>query len=134
MFQYYNPNPKYNGNNKGWRQNDCTVRSLCAALNIDWIKSYNILCKSGLEECVMPHDMIAYNNAIKKLGFKLVKVCKDGELTVKNICILSRKSNNTYLCKCHNHVVCCKNGIIMDTFDSSNLNVERYWIKNERMG
>ena len=128
-FQYYNPNPKWNGKNKGYKQIDCTVRSICAATNLSWVQAYKLLTKAGLEEYTMPHDMIAYTKVLHNLGFKTIKKCKKGELIVKDIVNLSKKNNNIYICKSSNHVVCCKNGVLLDTYDSSNKEVTQYWIK-----
>ena len=130
MFKYFNPNPKHNGTNRGWRQVDCTVRSICAATDMSWVQAYRLLTDIGLEEFTMPHDMIVYRKAIESLGFKSVKKCKKGELTVKDVAALSKKTNAVYICKTNNHVVCCKDGIILDVFDSSEKEVTQFWIKS----
>lgn len=130
MFKYFNPNPKWDGKTRGWKQVDCTVRSICAATDLTWIQVYKLLTKAGLEEYTMPHDIVSYSKVLKNLGFKSIKKCKKGEFTVRDICNLSKKNNSIYVCKCINHVVCCKNGQILDTYDSSHKEVLQYWIKD----
>lgn len=128
MFKYFNPNPLYDGNKKGWKSVDCSVRSICAATGISWDIVYNALCKVGLDSFTMPHELSTYHRTIIRYGFKLVKRCKNKELKVKDIVKLSAKNKSTYLCKIENHYVCCKNGDILDTWDSSEYYVSHYWI------
>ena len=129
MFKYFNPNPKYDGKNQGYKQIDCTVRSICAATGFSWEVVYLLLTKRGLKEFTMPHDMIVYRKVVESLGFDFVKKCKKGELTVRDIATLSKKTKAIYLCKCFNHVVCCRDGNILDTFDCSEREITQYWIK-----
>ena len=131
MFKYFNPNPLFNGNKKGWKSVDCAVRSICAATGINWKSVYINLCKTGLETFSMPHELYTYHRTITKIGFKLVKKCKDKELKVKDLVKISKSKNITYVCKVKNHYVCCKNGCILDTWDSSELYIEQYWIKTD---
>ena len=127
MFQYFNPNPLYNGNKKGWKSVDCAVRSICAATDLDWVTFYKELCNSGMQLFCMPHELVTYDKVVTKLGFKLVKKCKQKEIQVKDIAKLTKNSSQIYLCKTNNHYVCCKNGCILDTWDSSKCYVLRYW-------
>lgn len=129
MFKYFNPNPIYDGKNKRWKHVDCTVRSICAATDLTWEKAYNLLSTIGLHEYVMPNDMVAYTKAITSLGFRSVKKCKKGTTKVKDIANQSKKGNKVYLCKVKNHVVCCREGNILDTWDSSDCLVTQYWEK-----
>ena len=131
MFKYFNPNPIYDGKNKAWKHVDCTVRSICAATDKSWREVYKLLSDVGLKEYVMPNDMIAYIKVISSLGFKSVKKCKKGQTKVKDIANRSKKENKVFLCKVKNHVVCCKNGDILDTWDSSEQLVTQYWEKQE---
>lgn len=129
MFKYFNPNPIYDGKNKAWKHVDCTVRSICAATGKGWHEVYKLLTEVGLAEYVMPNDMLAYKRVITELGFKSVKKCKTGEKKVKDIANQSKKERKVFLCKVNNHVVCCKDGDILDTWDSSDCLVTQYWEK-----
>ena len=129
MFKYFNPNPLFDGNKKGWKSVDCAVRSICAATGTSWQSVYNNLCRIGLETFSMPHELSTYHRTVTRIGFKLVKKCKEKELKVKDLVKFSKSKNITYLCKVKNHYVCCKDGYILDTWDSSDLYIEQYWIK-----
>lgn len=129
MFKYFNPNPKYDGKNQGYKQIDCTVRSICAATGLSWKVVYLLLSKCALKEFTMPHDMVVYRKTIESLGFNFVKKCKKGELTVRDLANLSKKTKTIYLCKCMYHVVCCRDGNVLDVFDSSEKEVLEYWSK-----
>lgn len=127
MFRYFNPNPLYDRKNKTWKHVDCTVRSICAATGKSWHDVYKLLTEVGAQECVMPSDMVAYIKVITRLGFRSVKKCKSGEAKVKDIAVRSKKEGKTFLCKVNRHVVCCKDGDILDTWDSSEQWVTQYW-------
>ena len=77
MFKYFNPNPKYDGKNQGYKQIDCTVRSICAATGLSWEVVYLLLSKRALKEFTMPHDMVVYRKTIESLGFNLVTISAD---------------------------------------------------------
>ena len=130
MFKYFNPNPKYDGKNQGYKQIDCTVRSICAGTGLSWKVAYLLLSDQGLKEFTMPHDMVVYRKTIESLGFSLVKKCKKGKLTVRDIANLSKKTKAIYLCKCMRHVVCCRDGNVLDVFDCSEREVLEYWVKS----
>ena len=129
MFKYYNPNPIYNGKNKIWKHVDCTVRSICAATDLSWKEVYQRLSNVGLREYVMPSDMVAYINVITSLGFRNVKKCKKGSIKVRDLANQSKKEKKIFLCKVDRHVVCCRGGNILDTWDSSDCLVTQYWEK-----
>ena len=129
MFKYFNPNPLFDGNKKGWKSADCAVRSICAATDLDWHTVYNGLCKVGGETFSMPHELSTYHRAVMRVGFKLVKKCKSKELKVKDIAKLSKENNRAYLCKVNNHYVCCRDGNVLDTWDCSEYYVSQYWIR-----
>lgn len=129
MFKYFNPNPLFDGNKKGWKSVDCAVRSICAATDLNWTTVYDILCRVGRETFSMPHELSTYHRVVTtKYGFKLVQKCKSFELKVKDIVKLSKKDKRIYLCKVKNHYVCCKSGVILDTWDSSECYVSQYWV------
>lgn len=133
MFRYFNPNPLHDGNKKGWKHVDCTVRSICAATGLTWVEAYKKLCDAGLKRYVMPHDMIAYNEVLKSLGFSRVKSCgKKENIHVKDLAKKSKKERKIYLIKVNNHVVCLKGGDIYDTWDSSECIIQQYWEKEDK--
>ncbi len=125
MWKYFNPNPLYNGKDKGWKHIDCTVRSICAATGLSWLQVYDKLVCAGRKLYVMPHDMVAFADVLRRLGFRRLKSNKK----VKEIAALSKSDNKIYICKSNRHVVCCRNGNILDTFDCSNYIINEYWIK-----
>ena len=129
MFKYFNPNPLYDGNKKGWKSVDCAVRSICAATGKDWLTIYNLLSIAGRQTFSMPHELSVYRKVVLDLGFRLIKNCKKGELKIKDLVQLSKKNNDIYLCKVNNHYTCCNNGILLDTWDCSECEVTQYWIK-----
>lgn len=129
MFIYYNPNPR-SKNQEKWKHNDCVVRAICAATGHSWESVYEILISLGKSKCLMPNDNIVVTIVLEELGFNKVKQCsiKDN-LTVKDISNKSKKDHRRYICRTGKHMVCCREGYIMDTWDSSNEIVKQYWVK-----
>ncbi len=128
-YLYYNPNPN-SYKEKGWKHNDCVVRAICAATGFSWSDIYKILVAIGKNNYVMPNDNLAITIALEKLGFFKVKRCsKKDNFTVKDIASKSKKDHRRYICSTGRHMVCCREGYIMDTWDSSNELVKEYWIK-----
>ena len=95
MFKYFNPNPLFDGNKKGWKSVDCAVRSICAATGNTWEQVYKDLCTTGLKFFCMPHELSTYHRVITKNEFKLVKKCKEKKLKVKDLVKFSKSKNIT---------------------------------------
>ena len=129
MFNHYNPNPLYDGKKKPWKHGDCVVRAICAGTGMTWKDVYRKLVEEGEKSYTMPNDQVAYSKVLGQLGFEEVKRCKAGEMTVKDLCGISKKGKSILIVKVKRHLTGIKSGIINDTWDCSDQEVLQYWKK-----
>lgn len=121
MFNYWNPSPT------GSRVGDCSVRAVSKALDIDWESAYTMLALKGFEMGDMPNANAVINAVLRSKGFErhtIPNTCPDC-YTIGNFA--DENSSGTYVLGTGNHVVTIVDGIIYDSWDSSNEIPLFYW-------
>lgn len=121
MFNYWNPSPT------GSRVGDCSVRAVSKALDVDWESAYTMLALKGFEMGDMPNANAVINAVLKSKGFErhtIPNTCPDC-YTIGNFA--DENSSGTYVLGTGNHVVTIVDGIIYDSWDSSNEIPLFYW-------
>ena len=123
-FKYYNANPK----NK--HTTDCVVRAICTALDQPYNKTIKELSELWIETGYQMSDVKCYGKYLESKGFVKYKQ--------------PRKPDNTKytgkefvkifegVCVAHlggNHVVCVKNGKVLDIWDSTEGCIGNYWAR-----
>lgn len=116
---FYNPNP--DGRNVG----DCTVRAISKAMDQDWDKTYWGLCVEGALMHDMPSANAVWGSYLKKNGF-LREMVQD-DVSVRDF--VDQHPNGTYLLSLSGHVVCARDKVLYDTWDSSNEIVIYFWTR-----
>lgn len=123
MYEYYNPNPA--GRNVG----DCAVRALAKALGIDWEESYMMLATAGYNMADMPNANSVWGAVLRMNGFYregLPSTCPDcytaGDFARDN-------PVGVYVLGFGTHVATVKNGILYDSWDSSQEIPQFFWTK-----
>ena len=121
MWQEYNPNPN------GARVGDCAIRAVSKALDKDWKDTYLELCLKGLMMCDMPNANCVWGAYLRDNGFVRYMLPNDYPeyYTVKDFC--SDYKEGTYVLALNGHVVCVKDGVLYDSWNSENENVIYYW-------
>ena len=127
-FEYFNPNPLDSKKRKNWNKLDCSVRSICCAIGLDWVSAYKELCDAGLSIYDMPDSKDAIEIVLKKYGFEWVKQ-KKGEKKPYVSDFAKDHKNSICVLSCCGHVLCTKNGKYYDTGDSGNMKVFGWWKK-----
>lgn len=135
-FEFYNPNPMYRetpkSRNKPWHRGDCTVRAICAALDMRWQDAYTKSFIYASEIFDMPDSKIGFEHVLNKFGFIKVsfgKVMK-GQKRPKLHDFADEHSSDICIADCGNgYYVCCRNGNYYDTKDSGFMTVYSYYIK-----
>lgn len=126
-FIPYNPNPL--GKDVG----DCVIRSISKALNYDWEKTYIELVIQGHMMCDMPSSNAVWGAYLLSKGYEevsIMKRCTDC-YTINDFCKDNPKG--VYIIGTGNHVVCCMNGNIYDSFNSGNMTPLYYFKKKEEI-
>ena len=111
MYRYYNANPL------GRKVNDCTVRAIALATNESWDSTYNYLSDYAQQEAVMMDNVIYIDKFLDKNFEKIYTNAKGYNMTVDDVS--KRWYKGTYLITMKNHITCCIDGVIYNTFNPS---------------
>lgn len=125
MLEYvpYNPNPT--GKNVG----DCTVRAISKALNKTWEEVYISLALQGFRMGDMPSANVVWGAYLKKNGF-IREIVPDSCPDCYTMANFSEDHPfGTYILALSGHVVCMKNGVLYDSWDSSGEIPLYFWYK-----
>ena len=119
-WEYYNPNPQYR------RVGDCTVRAISKVLNQEWEDTYIWLCVYGFYNNDMPSSNHVWGSYLRDMGFvRYANQCDC--VSVK--CFCEENPTGTYVLSLNGHVVTVIDGVLYDTWDSSEETVLFYWKK-----
>lgn len=119
----YNPNPA--GRNVG----DCAVRAITVALDIDWEDAYELLARAAFNMADMPSSDSVISAILRSNGFYrdiVPNTCPDC-YTVKEFA--KDHPVGVYVVKTNEHVVSILDGIVYDSWNSSNEIPIYYWYK-----
>lgn len=125
MFEMWNPSPL------GTRVGDCSVRAVSKALNVDWETAYAMLSLKGYELCDMPNSNAVINAVLKEHGFEkgiIPDTCPDC-YTIGTFA--DETPSGTFVLGTGDHVVAVVDGMVYDSWDSSNEIPLFYWKKKE---
>jgi len=112
----------YNANAINRFTDDCVLRSLSCATNKSWDYVYDYLSDIAQYEGTLLDKKDFVRNYLDRTYKRLYGLSgKVGEIS-------GMFPNNTLLITTGNHIVCSKNGIIYDTFDCRDKEVEFVWI------
>lgn len=125
MWLEYNPNPA--GRNVG----DCSVRAISAALGVDWETAFALIAKAAFQMADMPSSNSVWGAVLRQHGFyrhTIPNTCPEC-YTAEDFC--RDHPHGVYVLGFGNHVATVKDGIILDSWDSSNEIPQYYWSKGE---
>ena len=126
MFQYYNPNPS--GRNVG----DCAVRAVSAALDIDWEDAYARIAANGFAMNDMPSSDSVWGSVLRQEGFRRASIpetCPDC-YTTEDFAL--EHPEGVYVLGFGTHVSTLRDGIILDSWDTSGLVPQYFWYRKEK--
>ena len=114
MWQFYNPNPHGN------RAIDCTVRALCKALDTDWDTAFCMIAAKAFDLGNMPSANVVWGAVLRERGFEreiIPNTCPDCYTAAD---FITDHPQGTYVLTFENHVATVVDGILYDTWDSTN--------------
>ena len=123
MYEEYNPNPISR------RVGDCAVRALAKALDLTWEQVYSLLTVNGFLMGDMPSSDSVWGAVLRQNGFYrevIPNKCPEC-YTAEDFCIDNPKG--IFILCCGGHVATVVDGVLYDTWDSSNLVPQFYWHK-----
>ena len=112
-YLHRNPNPKEK--NVG----DCTVRAICLATGQEWDKVYLDLCIQGYMMSDMPSSNDVWGKYLIDRGWNYKRLQDTCPFcyTVNDFC--EDYPKGTYIVATGSHVICIRDGMILDAWDSS---------------
>ena len=124
VFQYFNANPM------NQNTNDCVIRSISAASDMEWEDVLMDLTKFGIEHCMMPDDPELYPKYLKAHGWKKHKQPKKSNGKKYKACEWAPTFKGTAVAHVgQHHMVMISHGKVWDTWDSTDGIVGNYWTK-----
>lgn len=122
---------KLNVNPLGRNVEDCTVRALATALNIDWDSAHDLLCEASKNMATMPHADEVMSAILRGYGFNRAVIpntcpdCYDAE----DFCM--DHPRGVYVLGFGGHVATVIDGVLMDSWDSSGLVPMYYFYRKD---
>lgn len=127
VWREFNPNPA------GRRVGDCAVRAISAALGVDWETAYNLIADAGYNMADMPSSDSVWGAVLRQNGFYRSAVpnsCPDC-YTAEDFC--RDHPRGTFVLGFGGHVATCVDGLLYDSWDSSQEIPQFYWNKKGKV-
>ncbi len=124
-WEYYNPNPTER------MVGDCAVRAVSKALDIDWEKAYTLIMLNGYQMGDMPSSNAVWGSVLRENGFyrkSLPDECPDCYTAAD---FARDHPHGTYVLGFGTHVATLKDGIIYDSWDSSQEIPQYFWFRKD---
>lgn len=114
-YRYYNPNPLQKS------VGDCAVRAISAALNISWDESFQGIIRQAYEMADMPSSDSVWGAFLLTHGFKRKAIADTYPDTYTAGDFARDNPHGTFVLAFGGHVATIHNGILYDSWNSSNL-------------
>lgn len=124
-YQHYDPNPVRTG------AGDCVVRAICKAENKDWGTIYIDLSVEGMALGELPNANMVWDSYLRRQGYKryaIPNTCPDC-FTVGQFA--DTYPVGTYILGTGTHAVTVRDGVLYDSYDSSNKIPLYYYFKGD---
>lgn len=120
-WKWYNLNPA--GRNVG----DCAVRAVAMALDTDWETAYSLIAEAGFRMADVISSNAVWGAVLRQNGFyrsAIPNTCPDC-YTAEQFCI--DHPSGVYVLGFGNHVATVRDGILYDSWDSSQEIPQYFW-------
>ena len=125
MWERYNPNPA------GRSVGDCSVRAIAKALDTDWETAYAKIAAAGFQMCDMPSSDSVWGAVLRINSFKretIPNTCPDC-FTAEDFC--RENPEGVFVLGFGGHVATAVDGVLYDSWDSSEEIPIYFWRKDE---
>lgn len=112
MYIEYNPNPE------GKNTDDCTIRAISKALDIDWDTAYVLLAYAGLMHRDMMHKNYVWGSLLEEHGFHRVSIPDTCPQCYSVRQFAADNPRGLFVLGTGSHVVTVKDGAWYDMWDS----------------
>ena len=121
----------FNENPTGRNVDDCAVRAVSVALGVNWERAYALMAVAGFSMGDMPNSNSVWGAVLRQHSFKRVSIpntCPDcytaGDFARDH-------PHGVYVLGFGTHVATVKDGVLYDSWDSSNEIPQYYWTDEE---
>lgn len=98
---------------------DCAVRAISAALGLTWYEAYDLLCDEGRRSCNMPSGDEIWGNVLLNHGFRRYAIPNNVPLGYAAEDFAIDHPDGVYVLAFGGHVATVRDGVLMDSWDSS---------------
>lgn len=123
MYVHFNNNPVSR------KVGDCAVRAVSAALGVDWEEAYNLIADAGYAMGDMPSSDSVWGAVLRQHGFYRAAIpnsCPDC-YTAEDFA--ADHPSGVFVLGFGGHVAAIRDGVIMDSLDSSQEVPVYYWYR-----
>lgn len=124
-YVHYQPNPV------GRNVDDCAVRAVAKALDIDWEAAYALIVANGFQMGDMPSSNAVWGSVLRQYGFYRAVVpntCPDCYTAAD---FAHDHPSGTYVLGFGGHVATLKDGDVYDSWDSTAMSPQYYWYRKD---
>ena len=117
----------FNNNPVSRNVGDCAVRAVSVALGIDWETAFALIANNAYQMGDMPSSNAVWGSVLRQHGFKrsvIPNSCPDCYTAEQ---FAADHPHGTYVLGFGNHVATVKDGVILDSWDSSQEIPQYYW-------
>lgn len=127
----------FNANPKQKKCGDCVIRAISVALDMTWEDTIRDMTEFGIKKGYIINDQKLYPLYLKEKGFIEMKEPRSSSNLKMSVNETIRKgyfkeSDVVVANVGSHHVVCIKNKMVLDTWDSTNQTMHKYWIKGQK--
>lgn len=117
---------KKNLNPKGKITGDCVTRALAEVLDISWEEALKVQYEKALEMSLSLDDTKVADRILKERGFRVIGRVAGIKVETADKVV----GNKTAILRTAHHLVACKRGYYIDSWDSGYKGVYKYWVKD----
>ena len=125
MWQYYNNNPT------GRSVGDCAIRAVSVALGISWEEAYSLIAAMGYAMGDMPSSDAVWGAVLRQNGFYRQSIPDTCPMCYTASDFASEHPRGVYVLGFGGHTASIRDGILMDSWDSSMCIPQFYWYRKE---
>ena len=126
MWRYFQNNPA------GRAVGDCAVRAVSAALGISWEDAYREIADAGFDMADIPSSNAVWGAVLRKHGFYRANIpdfCPDCYTADE---FAHDHPKGVYVLGFGTHAATVRDGVILDSWDSSQEIPQYFWYRGER--
>ena len=125
MWQQFNNNPT------GRSVGDCAVRAVSVALGISWEEAYSLIAAMGYAMGDMPSSDAVWGAVLRQNGFYRQSIPDTCPMCYTASDFASEHPKGVYVLGFGGHVATIRDGVLYDSWDSSQCIPQFFWFRKE---